>query len=266
MTQLLEGKRAVVFGAGGSLGAAVARELAAQGAVVFASGRTTATVEHVVDEVTRAGGTAHADTVDALDTAAVDRYVESVRQRVGGIDVVFNATGPRISEYANGKPALDLSIDEFMIPVNTVLRSQFLTARAAARIMSEQRSGVVIFLTGSPAKPHTPGASAIGAAFGALENLTRTLAIELAGTGVRVVCLRTAANPDSRTIQDTMVVLAKMLNISTDQAVAGLAQSTLLGQSPTTQDTATAAAYLASDWAQMLTGTVHNASAGVVTD
>jgi 3-oxoacyl-[acyl-carrier protein] reductase len=171
-----------------------------------------------------------------------------------------------VSEYGNGKPAVDLPVSEFMLAVDTVLQSQFITARAAARRMLKQRSGVIIFLTGSPARPHGPGTSGIGAAFGAVENLTRTMAIELGPGGVRVVCLRTAANPDTRTIEETTGVIAKMMNISSDQAAASLAESTMLKASPRTSDTAKAAAFLASDRARMMTGTVLNSSAGAAMD
>ena len=150
--------------------------------------------------------------------------------------------------------------------MNTVLKSQYITARAAARQMITQGSGVIMFLTGSPARPHTPATAGIGAAFGAVENLTRHLAIELSPAGVRVVCLRTAANSDSRTIQDLTGGIATMMGITTDQAKASLAASTLLKESPRTTDTARAAAFLASDRARMMTGTVLNSSAGVVTD
>ena len=263
---MLDGKHAVVFGAGGSIGSAAAREFASQGAEVFLAGRTEHTVVAVAKEIAAAGGHAHPAVIDALDGPAVDEYVASVVKQAGRLDVEFNASGPRISEYGNGKPALALSMNEFMTPVETVLRSQFLTAQAAARHMLDQGSGVIIFLTGSPAKPHTPGASGIGAAFGAVENLTRTLALELGPSGVRVVCLRTAANPDSRTIQDTTNVLAEMMGITAHQAEATLAQSTMLKVSPRTADTARAAVLLASDQAGMMTGAVLNVSAGAVPD
>lgn len=126
---------------------------------------------------------------------AVDHFIESIVQQTGSLDIEFNATGPRISEYGNGKRAVELPINEFMVAVDTVLQSQFITARAAARQMLNQGSGVIIFLTGSPARPHGPGTAAIGAPFGAVENLMRTMAIELGPSAVRVVCLRTAANP-----------------------------------------------------------------------
>ncbi len=263
---ILEGKRAVVFGAGGSIGSAVAREFASQGAEVFLAGRTEHTVQAVATQIAAAGGCAHPAVIDTLDGAAVEEYVASVVKQAGSLDIEFNATGPRISEYGNGTSAVALSTSQFMTPVETVLRSQFLTAQAAARHMLDQGSGVIIFLTGSPAKPHTPGTSGIGAAFGAVENLTRSLAIELGSSGIRVVCLRTAANPDSRTIQDTTNVLEKMMGITADQAEATLAQGTMLKVSPRTADTARAAVLLASDQAGMMTGAVLNASAGAVPD
>ena len=263
---LLKGKHAVVFGGGGSIGAAVATQFAGDGAEVFLAGRTAESVETAAKQIEAARGRAHADVVDALDAAAVEAYLESVVARAGGVDIEFNATGPRAREYANGKPAIGLPAGEFMVPVDTVLKAQFITAAAAARQMLKQGSGVIIFLTGSPARPHTPATAGIGAAFGAVENLTRHLAIELSPAGVRVVCLRTSANPDSRTIRDLTGQMATTMHITQEQAIAALADSTLLKASPRTTDTAAAAAFLASDRAAMMTGTVLNASAGVVTD
>lgn len=262
----LEGKRAVVFGAGGSIGAAAAKELAFEGAEVFLAGRNPAGIERVAREIESAGGRAHCDVVDALDGAAVGDYVDSIVRKFGSLDIEFNATGPRAAEYGGGKMAVDLTVKEFATALNTVLQSQFITAQAVARHMLQQRSGVIIFLTGSPAKPHTPGATAIGAAFGGVENMTRSLALELSGSGVRVVCVRTAANPDSRTMQDVTEMMGQAMNITAAEARAGLAEMTLLKASPTTLDTAKAAAFLASDRAHMMTGTVLNASAGATPD
>ena len=263
---MLQDKHAVVFGGGGSIGAAVAQELATEGAEVFLAGRSPTSVEVVAKEITAAGGQAHAEVVDALDEAAVDDYLDAVVQQAGSIEIQFNATGPRISEYGHGKPALELAVDEFMTPVATVLRSQFITARAAARQMLEQGSGVIIFLTAVPARAPLPGSSGIGAAYGAVENVMRTMAIELGPAGVRVVCLRTTANPDTRSIQDTTEVRAKTMNITPEQALARLAEGTMLKVLPQAADTAKTVAFLASDRARMMTGTVLNASAGAVTD
>ena len=263
---ILSGKHAVVFGAGGTIGAAVAREFAAAGAEVFLSGRTKSNVEAVANRITANGGRAHADVVDTLDDAAVSRYINGIVNKAGKIDIVLDVAGPLAREYGNTKLAVDLSIDEFMAPLVTMVKSRFITARAAAREMTKQHAGVIILVTGSPARPHVPGATAIGAAFSAMENLTQNLAFEVSPSGVRVVCIRTLANIDSRSIQDTMDFLAAQLHISKDQAAAQIAQSTFLKVPATVQDTANAAVLVASDRARMMTGTIVNATAGAALD
>ena len=262
---ILKDKRAVVFGAGGSIGAAVARQFSADGAEVFLAGRTKSSLDAVTRQITDSGGRASYAVVDTLDDAAVDSYLSEVVEQAGRIDIEFNATGPRVAAYGTGTPATELPIDQFLV-AQDVLTSQFITARCAARRMVAQGAGVIIFLTGSPARPHVTGAAAIGAAFGGIENLTRLMALELTGTGVRAVCLRTAANPDSRTIQELADATAAGMNITKKQVLGSLAQSTMLKASPLTQDTANGAVLLASDRARMMTGTVHNATAGVCPD
>jgi NAD(P)-dependent dehydrogenase (short-subunit alcohol dehydrogenase family) len=266
MSNALQAKRAVVFGAGGSIGAAVAREFAAEGAEVFLSGRTESNVEEVSRRITAAGGRAHAAVIDALDDVAVEEYVARVARQAGGIDVIFNAVGPQPNAYGNGKHAVDLAVEEFVLPLTTIVKSQFITARAAARQMLRQRSGVIIFLTGSPARGHVEGATAIGAAFGAVETLRENLAVEVSPAGVRVVCLRTTANTDSRTIQQTMDALAHRMNVTRDQMIARMAGLNFLKLPASVSDTAKAVVFLASDRARLMTGTVVNSTAGAALD
>jgi 3-oxoacyl-[acyl-carrier protein] reductase len=265
-SSLLKGKYAVVFGAGGSVGAAVAKEFAAEGAEVFLSGRNKSSVETVAEQIRKSGGRAHTHAVDALDEAAVNAYVDGIVKQAGRIDIVFNAVGPLATEYGNGKNAVDLPVEEFMVPLTTVVRSHFITSRAAARHMLKQRSGVIIFLTGSPARGHVQGATAIGTAFGGIESLTENLAVELSPAGVRVVCLRTTANVDSRTIQQTMDILASKMNLTKEQMIATMANLNFLKVPANTSDTAKAAVFLASDRARMMTGTVVNSTAGAALD
>jgi 3-oxoacyl-[acyl-carrier protein] reductase len=265
-TAILKGKRAVVFGAGGSIGAAVAKEFAAEGAEVFLAGRTKANVDAVAAQITAAGGRAHSQVVDAMNDATVNQYIDGIVKQAGGLDIVFNAVGPLAGAYGNTKSAVDLSIEEYMVPLTTVVKSQFITARAAARHMVKQGSGVIIFLTGSPARGHVPGATAIGSAFGAIESLTENLATEVSPVGVRVVCLRTTANVDSRTIQQTADALAVRMNTTKDQMIACMAGFNFLKVPALTSDTAKAAVLIASDRARMFTGTVVNATAGAALD
>jgi NAD(P)-dependent dehydrogenase (short-subunit alcohol dehydrogenase family) len=265
-TQILKGKYAVVFGAGGSIGSAVAREFAKEGAEIFLSGRGKSSVEAVAKEIVANGGLANAVAIDTSDDAAVNQYIDGIVNQTGKIDIALDVAGPLAKEYGNGNLAVDLPIDQFMVPLQTMVKSRFITARAATRHMVKQRSGVIIFVTGSPARPHVPGATAIGAAFGAIENLTANLAFEVSPFGVRVVCVRTLANTDSRSIQDTMAFLAGQFYITKDQAIAQIAQSTFLKVPATVQDTANAAVLIASDRGRMLTGTVINATAGAALD
>jgi 3-oxoacyl-[acyl-carrier protein] reductase len=263
---MLKGKRAVVFGAGGSIGAAVAREFAAEGAEVFLAGRSKANVEAVAAQITDTGGHAHSHVVDATNDDAVNEYLNDIVKQAGSVDIAFNAVGPLAAEYGLTKSAVDLTIEEFMVPLTSVVKSQFITARAAARHMVKQRSGVIIFLTGSTARGHVEGATAIGSAFGAIESLTENLAIEVGSAGVRVVCLRTTANADSRTIQQTTEALAGKLNATKDQMIASMAGLNFLKVPANTSDTAKAAVLIASDRARMFTGTVVNATAGAALD
>jgi 3-oxoacyl-[acyl-carrier protein] reductase len=205
-------------------------------------------------------------TVDALDEAAVKDYLDHIVSRTGRIDAVFNATGPLAREYGKGKYAVNLKIEEFMIPLTTVVKSQFITARAAARHMMKQHSGVIIFLTGSPARGHAQGTTAIGAAFGAIESLTENLATELGPSGVRVVCLRTTANTDSRTIQETAEALADAMNVTKAQMIARMAGANFLKVPASVSDTAKAAVLIASDGGRLITGTVVNSTAGAALD
>jgi 3-oxoacyl-[acyl-carrier protein] reductase len=150
--------------------------------------------------------------------------------------------------------------------VTTVLKAQFISARAAARHMVKQKSGVIIFLTGSPARGHVEGATAIGAAFGAIETLSENLAVEVGPHGVRSVCLRTTANVDTKTIQATMDIMAARMGGTKDDMIAMMASLNFLKVPAITSDTAKLAAFLASDRARMMTGTVVNSTAGAALD
>lgn len=265
-SQILQNKYAVVFGAGGSIGGAVAKEFAVEGAEVFLAGRTKSSVEDAAKQISAAGGRAHTAVIDALDGAAVDQYIGDVVKQTGRIDIVFNAVGPLAGDYGNGKHAVDLTVEEFMVPVTTVLKSQFITARSAARYMVKQHSGAIIFLTSSTARGHVQGATAIGAAHGAVETLMENLAVEVSPVGVRVMCLRMTANTDSRTIQQTMDVLASKMNATRDQVIAYMASLNLLKIPASVSDTAKLAALLASDRVRMMTGTVVNSTAAAAPD
>ncbi len=264
-TPLLKNKRAVIFGAGGAIGQAVAKEFAAQGATVFLSGRTLNAVEQVAQEIHQDGGVAYAAEVDALAEQAVQAYLDRVAQEGESIDILLNATGPQPKDYGNSTNTMELPLEQFLLPLTTLVPSQFITARAAARHMVQQHSGVILFVTAIPVRGFA-NATAIGSAFGAMESLLRCLAVDLGPAGVRVVGIRSGAMVDTRTIQQSVENAAHRLSVSKEQVVSMLEQATLLKRLPTVADTARLAAFLASDGARNLTGAIVNASSGSVID
>ena len=147
---LLENKTAIIYGAGGAIGGAVARTFAREGAKVCLSGRTLSKVQRVADEIVAAGGTAEAFQVDALDEAAVESHVAAVVKAAGRVDVTFNGITAVPQPGTQGIPIAELSVDAFIAPITLYMRSHFLTARAAARRMAEQGSGVLLMNTPTP--------------------------------------------------------------------------------------------------------------------
>src|SRR5215475_8290690 len=102
-TRLLQGKIAVVFGAGGSIGAAVGKEFASEGAEVFLAGRTKTTVEAVAKEIAARGGRAHAAAIDSTDEVAVNQFIDNIVKEAAKIDIAIDLAGPLAQEYGNGK-------------------------------------------------------------------------------------------------------------------------------------------------------------------
>ncbi len=143
---LLEDKNAVIYGGGGSIGGAVGRALAREGARVFLAGRTLTRLEEVAEEIRSTGGIAETAQVDALDEKAVDEHANAVAASAGGIDISFNLIS---HGDVHGTPMAEMDLEDYVRPVVTALRTTFLTSRAAARHMISQGSGVILVFGGS---------------------------------------------------------------------------------------------------------------------
>src|SRR6266550_538786 len=212
---MLKDKVAVIYGAGGAIGGAVARAFATEGANVFLTGRRLAPVEVVAREVASAGGSAEAAEVDALDEQAVDEHLQSVIDKAGRVDISLNAVGipnPKIRV-----PLVELDVEQFSLPIATYTRSYFLTARLAARRMVANRSGVIMTVTSIPSRTGIPLAGGAGPATAAVEALTRELSAELPPQGIRVVGLRPQAMPESSTIREAFEPRATATGMTWEQ-------------------------------------------------
>jgi 3-oxoacyl-[acyl-carrier protein] reductase len=261
----LEGKTAVIFGAAGEVGSAVAEELAAQGARVFLSGRTKSPVQELAEAISSRGGTAAAAEVNALDEDAVNGYVDDVVAAAGRIDILFNAMGPQAMEYRNATSTLELPAEAFMLPMTTIVRSQFITAQATARHFVRAGSGVIVLLTATPSQGLS-NTSAIGAAYGAIESMTRSLATDLSPLGVRVVCVRSMLMAETRVGQQTIELGAAAIGVPKEKMAEVITSRPLLRRSPTLADTAKLVSFVASEEANTLTGAIVNSSCGLVLD
>ena len=261
---LLEDKTAVIYGAGGAIGGAVARAFAREGARVFLTGRNVANLDAVADDIVAAGGIAETAQVDALDAKAVDEHLDTVVERAGGLDVSLNAIGPGPTPHRT--PLTELSADDFARPIGFYTNSNFITATAAARRMSGQGSGVIVTLTAVPGRLPAGLIGGAAAAWGAVEAFSRSLALEVGPAGIRVVCLRAHAIPETPLIEENFATAASAAGVTPAEFRAILEKGTLLKRLPTLAQVADTAAFLASDRAGAMTATVANVSAGSITD
>jgi 3-oxoacyl-[acyl-carrier protein] reductase len=261
---LLEGKNAVVYGAGGRIGGAVASAFAREGARVFLAGRTLSRLDEVAGEIASAGGTAETAQVDALDEQAVDGHADAVAATAGAIDVSFNAIS---HGDVHGAPLLEMAFEDFARPISTAIRSQFLTIRAAARHMTRQRSGVIMTITATTARRSLPEVGGTGVTFDAIESHCRQWACELGRYGVRVVWLQTTGLPEA--LDDTVTRFPGYGTGATDgmtraELVDWNRQSTLLDRLTTLAEVGDTAAFMASDRAGATTAAAANLTCGQV--
>ena len=246
---LLDGKNAVIYGGGGTIGGAVARAFAAEGAHVFLAGRTLASLEAVAEEIRAAGGIAETAEVDALDERAIDAHADTV----GAIDISFNLIS---HGDVQGTPMVEMAVDDYLRPVVNGVRTTFLTARAAARSMIPRGSGVILLFGGSGDPPRGYYLGGLQTGFHALEAMRRQLASELGEHGIRVVTLRTGGVPESIPADFG----------PRDQIADAITAATMLGRAATLADVGHAAVWAASDRARSVTAATVNISAGALID
>jgi NAD(P)-dependent dehydrogenase (short-subunit alcohol dehydrogenase family) len=261
---MLNNKVAVIYGAGGAIGGAVARAFAREGAKLYLTGRLLAPAEAVARDIVSAGGAAEAAAVDALDERAIDQHLQSVIEKADRVDVSFNAIGIPDAEIV-GVPLVELDLEKFSRPIAAYTTSYFLTARLAARRMVAKRSGVIMTVSALPARMGSPLVGGYTPALAAKEALARSLSMELAPHGIRVVSLRPHAIPETSSIREVFDLKAAKV-MTWEHWQEGLASRTHTRRLSTLADLANVAAFVASDQASGLTGTTVNLSMGALDD
>lgn len=262
---LLEHKNVVIYGGAGAVGSAVARTLAREGAHVFLTGRHPVALEPIAKEIAAAGGIVETAEVDALDENAVESHLDAVTAEFETVDVSFNAIGiPQTG--LQGTLIGELSVENFLLPVATYTKAHFVTARAAARRMVAQRSGVIMMHTSQPSRSAVPRLGGMGPAWAALEALNRQLSVEYGEFGVRSVCLRSTAMEETPLIDEVFGIHAAVYGVTKEQFAASVAQTTHRKRPTQLSELAEFAAVLASSKAAAMTGAVANLTGGIIVD
>lgn len=249
----LSNKNILVFAATGAIAGGAARKFAKEGANVWISGCDFERLEKIADEIRAEGGQAISHVVDATNPEAVAEYVSKVAEQTNTIHGVFNGIGGHPNTLGYPEVSATTTLDNFMLPFERIVASQFLTARETAKYMKE--GGSIVMLSASLSVMTAPFMAGISAAQGAIESLTRSLAGEYGGQDICVNCVRSSAMPETRTIQETGAGYAQ-LGLNTPMSLPPL------GRPISVDDTVSTATYLISDLASGVTGQVVTVCAG----
>ena len=185
MKKSLDGKVAVVTGAGKNIGRAIALHLARDGAAVVVNGRRDASaIADVANEIIALGGKAMPALADVSEPAAVERMVAAASNRFGGIDILVSNAGLR-----RQTPFLEMSLAEWREILSVALDGAFIVTRAAVPHMIARGGGAIVALSGISTHIGTPNRCHVSASKAGLEGLIRALAIELAPHNITANCV-----------------------------------------------------------------------------
>lgn len=252
---LLDKKTAIVYGAAGAIGSAVARAYAREGADVHLVGRTQGTLDQVAQRIRADGGAAHVACLDVLDRATVEEHASAVAAASGGIDACFNATS---NDDLQGISLTQMQPDDFLRPVIKAVTAHFNIATAAGRQMTRRGSGVILVMAGGREAIPRLGGSHV--AWAALAGLCRQLAAEFGPYGVRVNWLLSPGSADNNEHD------GHQPTANGDETAAPGTQGLLLRHQPSYEEVANIAVFAASDWARTITATEINFTGGAVID
>jgi NAD(P)-dependent dehydrogenase (short-subunit alcohol dehydrogenase family) len=256
---LLKDKVAVITGAGSGVGRASARRFAEEGAAVVCADIDLDRAKETVAQIESAGGRAAAERCDVAQDADVAALVSSAAGQFGRLDVMFNNVGiptPRL-----GMSFEDHTLEDFERLTAVNFRGVFLGCRHAVLRFKEQGDGGVILNTGSVAGLVGWGGTVYGATKGAVHQLTRAVAVEMAPFGIRVNAICPAGMPY------TGFMAAGGLEVSgaeLDAVAAHTGSMHPMGKPITAEDCAEAAVYLCSDRAANVTGVLLPVDGGYV--
>lgn len=244
----LKDKVAVIFAASGEIAGAVARSFALHGAKVYVTARNGDAAKALAGEIVANGGCAAAGKVDALDEAEIDSYLQQVVADNGRLDMVFNGIGSYYKDAGSGTPTTVATFEQFLNPLQRICGSQFLTSRVAAKHMIASGSaGTLLLLTASMSRSKTPNMAGFAAACAAIEGLTRVMAAEFGGHGIKSICICSGALMETKKISGMIHDFSQLAGISTEEMSLHYTKYNILKSGPTLKQLGETAAFLVSE-------------------
>ena len=249
----LAGKVAVITGAGGEIGGATARLMAARGATIVAVDRDAEGIDRLASQV-GVGGRVLAILADVSDEAQVCRYVEQARREAGRIDIFFNNAG--VEGGVHPIPDYPLELFQHVLAVNVT--GVFLGLKHVIPVMAAQGGGAIVNTASVAGLIGAAGLSAYVASKHAVVGLTRTAAAEWASRGVRINCV--APGPVEGRMMSAITEGAQPGN--GEEAAAQFAAALPSGRYSTPDEVAAIVAFLSSDDARNVHGACYTVDGG----
>jgi 3-hydroxybutyrate dehydrogenase len=257
---LLKNEVALITGSGRGIGRAVAKLFAKQGASVFLAARTESELAATAREILDAGGKAAFLAGDLASEADGRAMAAGAIDTFGRVDILVNNGG----HYGPVLPVEDYPLAEFDKVVAVHLRAAFLLSQLALPGMYERKHGVILNISSVSAKAAFSWGSAYAAAKAGLLGLTRYNAAEAARQGVRVNAICPGPVTETVMSKELGAELARKLQVSKEEQLAGFLNSILQGRGQTVEEIAQAALFLCSEQASAITGQSINVDGGAV--
>ena len=246
----LAGKVAVVTGGSRGIGAAICRLLAANEAKVVVNGRDPEAIDEVIREINFDCGEATGLAADVTDFAAVERLRTFTETTFGPADLLVAVAGG----YGEPVPTAQTSEEQWRFVVDANLTATFLTIRSFLPGMVERRRGAIVTVSSTAGRVASHSSAAYAAAKAGIAMLTRHVANEVAGLGVRANCIAPGA----------ILTEQGRLQQAPESVRQQVSACYPLGRLGAAEDVALATLFLASDSASWITGVTLDVAGGAV--